>query len=119
LDYSADLEIGNSTLGNITSAYTIWIFRLALQIISIILSAYSTINPILDDMLLQTFKKEQRYVSAFSYVVKIAQILIHIIYATGVVYLLQVTNIIFFFEICIGNLNPQALFWSSEDQLIF
>ena len=98
LDYSTDLEIGNlttinSTFGNFTSAYTIWIFRLSVQFISILLSAYSTFSPILDDMQLQTFKKEQKYVSVLSYVLKIAQILIHIIYATGVVYLLQVTNI--------------------------
>ena len=87
LDYSADF-----TNRIFTSAYTIWVFRLTLQVISILLSAYSTFNPILKDMQFQTFKKEQKHVSAVSYVLKVVQVATHIIYATGVVYLLQVTN---------------------------
>ena len=80
LDYSANLYH--------LTAYTIWILRLAVQLISILLSAYSTFNPILSNLKFQTFKKEQEHASVFSYVLKIVQMIIHIIYATGVVYLL-------------------------------
>ena len=80
-------ELEYSAIGHFTP-YTIWIIRLAVQLISILLSAYSTFNPILSNMKFQTFKKEQEHVSIFSYVLKIVQMILHIIYATGVVYLL-------------------------------
>ena len=80
-------ELEYSAVGHLTP-FAIWILRLAVQLISILLSAYSTFNPILSNMKFQTFKKDQKHASVFSYVLKIVQMILHIIYATGVVYLL-------------------------------
>ena len=87
LVYPPIRELEYSAIGHFT-AYSIWILRLSLQLISILLSAYSTFNPILSNMKFQTFKKEQEHVSVLSYILKVVQMILHIIYATGVVYLL-------------------------------
>jgi len=85
--YTPMRELEYSAIGHLTP-FAIWILRLAVQLISILLSAYSTFNPILSNIKFQTFKKEQEHASVFSYVLTILQMSIHIIYATGVVYLL-------------------------------
>ena len=89
LDYSSKLGMGD----NGTRAYTLWIIGLIIQLVSILLSANSTFSTILKDIQFQKFKKEQKHVSITSYITTIFQVLLHIIFASGIVYLLQVTNL--------------------------
>ena len=88
LDFSSILQmISSLNFGQLTSAHTIWILQLTLQIISIGLSAYSTFNPIMEYTAFRTFKNHQKHVSIISSIVKAFQLLFHIIYSSGVVYL--------------------------------
>ena len=61
-----------------------WISFIVLQIISILLSGYSTFNPIIVAIQFKS-QSENRPFGLMNYLVKIFQMLIHIIISTGVV----------------------------------
>jgi len=68
-----------------------WIGGLILQIVSIILSAKSTFSPINDDTTLSGFKNK-KMMGLIHYIGKMLQVILHLIFATGVVYLLKVNK---------------------------
>ena len=89
LDYTpnVDYKIFSWKVGEMTAAHTFWVVGLTIQLVSVGLSAYSTFSPILEDLKFQRFKKDRQHVSVFSYLIKVVQVFLHIIYSTGVVYL--------------------------------
>ena len=74
-----------------------WISGLVLQIISIVLSAKSTFFPINDNTILSGFKNNKP-AAVINYVFQMVQVILHLIFATGVVYLLKVNNISYIFR---------------------
>ena len=68
-------------------ASSIWITKLIWQVISIILSAYSTFAPILANFRFKTFKKyvEKKEPHLGFLIVKVIQVAIHIFFASGVI----------------------------------
>jgi len=68
-----------------------WIGGLILQIVSIILSAKSTFSPIIDNMTLSGFKNN-KIKGLIHYIGQMVQVILHLIFATGVVYLLKVNK---------------------------
>ena len=63
-----------------------WIAGIAFQIVSIVLSMYSTFNPIIQNVKFQSFVRG-RPVGLADYFVKVFQMIVHIIISTSVVYL--------------------------------
>ena len=64
-----------------------WMVGLVLQIVSILLSGYSTFNAIIENMKLQSHVKGKP--AGFSnYLIKVLQVLCHVLIATGAVFLL-------------------------------
>ena len=72
-----------------SSPYSRWITAVGLQLLSVVLSAYSTFNPIIEDLKFQSYRRYKTAAGCTSYLIKVLQILVHIIIATGVVYLLR------------------------------
>jgi len=70
-----------------------WIGGLILQIVSIILSAKSTFSPLNDDKTLSGFKNN-KMMGLIHYIGQMLQVIIHLIFATCVVYLLKVNKYI-------------------------
>ena len=70
-----------------------WIIGLILQIVSIILSAKSTFSPIIDDQTLSGFKNNNMKGLVY-YIGQMLQVIFHLIFATGVVYLQKVNKYI-------------------------
>ena len=68
-----------------------WIGGLILQIVSIILSAKSTFSPINDDKTLSGFKNN-KMMGLIHYIGQMLQVILHLIFATGAVYLLKVNK---------------------------
>ena len=68
-----------------------WIGGLILQIVSIILSAKSTFSPINDNTTLSGFKNNNM-MGLIHYISQMLQVILHLIFATGVVYLLKVNK---------------------------
>ena len=64
-----------------------WMTFLGLQIISILLSGYSTFIPVIKDIEFRS-KVEQQPLGFWNYLTKILQMLIHILISSGVVFLL-------------------------------
>ena len=75
----------------IRPASTHWIILLCLQIVSIVLSAYSTFRPIIETRKFSSFK-QQKQVGLLDYVFQVLLVVIHLVFATGVVYLQRVNN---------------------------
>ena len=69
-----------------------WIIGLAFQIFSIMLSGYSTFDPIIATKKFNGFKNNKK-VGLVDYVSQLFLIIIHFIFATGTVYLLKVKYI--------------------------
>ena len=71
-----------------------WIAALTLQLVSIIMSANSTFSPIIEDQNVKTFernfRKPQKLPGLANYIIRLVQVLLHMIYATCIVYLLRV-----------------------------
>ena len=70
-----------------------WIGGIILQIVSIVLSAKSTFSPINDDKTLSGFKNNKMK-GLIHYIGQMVQVILHLIFATGVVYLLKVNKYI-------------------------
>ena len=70
-----------------------WICGLTLQIVSIILSAKSTFSPINDNKTLSGFKNNNMK-GLIHYIGQMLQVILHLIFATSVVYLLKVKKYI-------------------------
>jgi len=70
-----------------------WIGGLILQIVSIILSAKSTFSPICDDKTLSGFKNK-KMMGLIHYIGQMLQVILHLIFATCVVYLQKVNKYI-------------------------
>ena len=79
------------------SPSTRWIGGLILQIVSITLSAKSTFSPINDNATLSGFKNNNM-MGLIHYIGQMFQVILHLVFAVGVVYLLKVNNYIG--EIC-------------------
>ena len=69
------------------TASSVWIMQLVLQIISILLSAYSTFSPILENLRFKRLKKHKKEPHFGYLVVKIIQVTSYIFFSSGVVYL--------------------------------
>ena len=65
----------------------VWCLVLALRLLSIFLSAYSTFKPIIENLNLREYKRVQRPPTVTSYVIKVLQTFLHIIFVTSVTYL--------------------------------
>ena len=65
-----------------------WMSFLGLQMISILLSGYSTFNPVIVDIQFQNVS-QKRLFGLTNYLVIVFQMLIHIVIASGVVFLLR------------------------------
>ena len=86
----------------IKPASTQWIIGLVFQVISIMLSANSTFSPIIDNKKFNGFKNNKA-VGLFDYIVQLLLVIVHLIFATLVLYLLMVKNSVLrisFFEHC-------------------
>ena len=75
------------------SASARWIVGLILQIVSIMLSAKSTFSPINRDKTLSGFKNNNM-MGLIHYIGQMIQVIFHLLYATGVLYLLKVNKYI-------------------------
>ena len=84
-----ELDFTNGKIGEINPFYphVVWIVGLAFQMISIGLSAYSTFNPIIENTKLNGFKENKRAPGLVTYVLQLLQVILYIMFATGVVYL--------------------------------
>jgi len=89
-----DFTNNNSAISPEHSPSAQWIAGLFLQIISIILSAKSTFSPINDHATLSGFKND-KLVGVINYVLQMVQVILHLIFATGIVYLLKVNKYIY------------------------
>ena len=87
LDFSSRFQIIFRT------ASSVWILSLAFQIISILLSAYSTFSPILENFRFKSLAKRQEKPHFCYEIVKIIQVVIYIFFASGVVFLRMVLNL--------------------------
>ena len=89
MDYTSDLGIYKTLLKidprNIANRQ--WIKDSTFVIISILLSAYSTFTPILDNVKFKNFKKNKSLPSIYPYITKILQTVFHLIFAILTVYL--------------------------------
>lgn len=65
-----------------------WMLTLILQLASVLLSAYGTFSPIVKNLKFQSFIK-RRPVGFADYILKLFQVIIHIVIGTGVVYLVR------------------------------
>ena len=74
----------------------IWIAILSIRFISVLLSAYSTFTPLFDDFKMRNYIKFKRRATFRSQLLKMIQILLHIFFATAMVYLVSVVTKIFF-----------------------
>jgi len=82
---------------------TRWIIGLAFQIISIILSAKSTFSPIIEHKILRSLQKG-RPVGVLNYIFQLLQVIAHLLFATGVLYLIKVNHRnIFYIIACLGG----------------
>ena len=70
-----------------------WIGGMFFQILSIMLSAKSTFSPINDNAILSGFKNDNLKGLVY-YIGQMLQVMLHLIFATGVVYLLKVNKYI-------------------------
>ena len=64
-----------------------WILIICLQIVSIVLSAYSTFVPIIETKKFNSFKTQTQV--GLVDISQVLQVVMHLIFATGVVYLLR------------------------------
>ena len=69
-----------------------WILLLSIQLVSIFLSAYSTFLPIINHKLLSSFR-QNRNLGLGNYIIQMVQVILHLVFATGLVYLTRVINI--------------------------
>jgi len=83
-----ELDFTNNPISSISPGAQ-WIGGLVLQIISIGLSAKSTFSPINDHTTLSGFKNNKLQ-GVINYVIQMVQVILHLIFATGIVYLLKV-----------------------------
>ena len=67
--------------------YAIWVASQLIQILSVVLSGYSTFSPTIEDLKIKSFMRHKKRAGYLSYLVKIVQVLTHITMATGIVYL--------------------------------
>lgn len=72
-----------------------WIGGLALQLFSVLLSANSTFSPIVNNLKFQSFIKSHP-VGFTDYILKLFQVIMHIVIATGVVYLVWGYTLLFY-----------------------
>ena len=84
LDFSSRFKIFFRT------ASSVWIMGLTFQIISIILSAFSTFSPILENLRFKSLVLKQKEPYVGFWIVKIIQIVLHIFFSSGVIYLFRV-----------------------------
>ena len=68
-----------------------WIAGLIFQIVSMMLSAKSTFSPINDSMTLSGFKNN-KMMGLIHYIGQMLHVILHLLFATGVVYLLKVNK---------------------------
>jgi len=87
-----ELDFTNNPISYISPSVR-WIFGLVLQIISIVLSAKSTFSPINDYKILSGFKNDKP-VRLINYILLMVQVILHLIFAAGIVYLLKVNQYI-------------------------
>ena len=80
-----ELDFSNSI---ITLASAQWIVGLAFQLFSILLSANSTFSPIIDTIKFRGYK-QNKPIGLVSFIAQIFQVIVHLIFATGVVYLVN------------------------------
>ena len=64
-----------------------WIVDLTLRLVSVLFSAYSTLDPILEDLDFRCFRNNGRPAGFFQRIVAIFRMVVHIAAASGVVYL--------------------------------
>ena len=80
------LELDYTTNGLIYPPSLQWILLICLQFISIALSAFTTFNALIETAKFNSFKAEKR-IGLFHYLVKVFQVMLHMIFATLAVYL--------------------------------
>ena len=78
---------------NPTTPSALWISGLVLQIVSILTSANSTFSPIIQYTKYMSYKNNKTPAGLFTHLTQAIQVLIHMVFATGVVYLLEVYKI--------------------------
>ena len=88
-----ELDFTNNPISYISPSVR-WISGLVLQIISIALSAKSTFSPINDYKILSGFKNDKP-VGLINYILLMVQVILHLIFAAGIVYLLKVNKYIY------------------------
>ena len=77
---------------NPTTPSTLWISGLVLQTVSILSSANSTFSPIIHNTKYRSFKNNSESAGVFNHITNVMQVILHIVFATGVVYLMEVEN---------------------------
>jgi len=96
-----------------------WIGGLILQIVSIILSAKSTFFPINDNKTLHGFKNNKMK-GLIHYIGQMVQVILHLLFATGVVYLLKVNKYIWYHVIGINStVDIKYFYWAHICDLTF
>ena len=88
-----ELDFTNNPITYISPSIR-WISGLVLQIISIVLSAKSTFSPINDYKILSGFKNGKP-VGLINYIILMAQVILHLIFGAGIVYLLKVNKYVY------------------------
>ena len=86
--YQPMRELDFTNTSTIKPASNAWMLSLGLQLFSVCLSANSTFSPIIDYHKFKSYKKNKP-IGFFGYTAHVFQVVLHIIFATGVVYLLK------------------------------
>ena len=77
---------------NPTTPSALWITGLVLQIVSILTSANSTFSPIIQNTKFATLKDDTKSAGVLKHLTQVIQVILHMIFATGVVYLVRVAK---------------------------
>ena len=85
-----DFTHGAMNEKNPTTPSTLWISGLVLQIVSILLSANGTFSPIIQYTKYTSFKNNKKPAGLFAHLTQVIQVILHMVFVTGVVYLLEV-----------------------------
>ena len=85
--YKSEIYFGSWKIGSIRPAHRRWFMSLFLQLLSILSSAIGTFSPLINNQKFESFKNHQQYPNLSAYLIKLFQMILHLFFATGVVYL--------------------------------
>ena len=77
---------------NPASPTALWVIGLILQVVSVLTSANSTFSPIIQNTKFISIKNNNKAAGLLEHLTQVIQVILHMIFVTGVVYLLKVAK---------------------------